>query len=413
MPSLADKLKSLGVKVGASDLAPRAAPAARPGPAIETVLDGRWISTRRGDAFLLEIDYPAHHHHGDLPILLTAPLTGIAQWAGDASIGGLKPEDLAFLDTETSGLAGGTGTYAFMVGAARYINNTLRLVQFFMRDPAEEPALLEALSDFLAPCAALVTFNGKSFDAPLLKTRYTLHSIPCPFENFAHIDLLPLARRLWRDRLPSRALKALEVDIMNAPRGEEEVPGYEIPFLYFDFLRTGDASPLKGVFYHNQLDVVAMAALLQHTAALLADPFEADLQHGLDVIALGKLFESLGHWDSAARLFERGLEMGLSPADFASATQRLSTLQRRRGDLGHALALWKKAASAGHIYAHIELAKYHEHHAKDPAAALYWTLTAQKLVHENPQLPANEKKHWQSELQHRQNRLEGKMEKKK
>lgn len=409
--SLADKLKSLGVKVGATGLAP--AKTGRPGIAIETSLPGRWVETRRGEAFLVENNYTPDYRHGDFPIMLEAGLTGIAQWAGDPALRTMQPTDLAFLDTETSGLAGGTGTYAFMIGAARYINGSLHLVQFFMRDPAEEPALLEALSDFLAPCAALVTFNGKSFDAPLLKTRYTLHSIPCPFENFAHIDLLPLARRLWRDRLPSRALKALEVDIMKAARGADEVPGYEIPFLYFDFLRTGDATPLKGVFYHNQLDVVAMAALLQHTAGLLADPFEADLEYGLDVIALGKLFESLGDWNAAARLFERGLEMGLSPTDFSSATQRLSTLQRRRGDLDRAVALWKKAATAGHIYAHVELAKYHEHHAKDPAAALYWTLAAQKLVQDNPKMPLHEKKHWQAELKHRQERLETKREKKK
>ncbi len=98
------------------------------------------------------------------------------------------------------------------------VEGEFRLEQFFMRDPAEEAAMLEALAEFLAPAQALVTFNGKAFDAPLLITRYSLHNIPCPFTDFAHLDLLPLARRLWRDRLPSRALKYLEENVLAAPR---------------------------------------------------------------------------------------------------------------------------------------------------------------------------------------------------
>jgi uncharacterized protein YprB with RNaseH-like and TPR domain len=134
------------------------------------------------------------------------PLLTIAQWMGDARLAEMPLESFAFLDTETSGLAGGTGTYAFLVGVGRFEGDTFRLVQFFMRDPSEEAALLEGLMDYLAPCAALVTFNGKAFDAPLLVTRYSLHSLPVPFKDYGHLDLLPLARRLWRDRLPSRAL---------------------------------------------------------------------------------------------------------------------------------------------------------------------------------------------------------------
>ena len=145
-------------------------------------------------------------------------------------------------------------------------------------------------------------------------TRYTLHGIPVPFKDFAHLDLLPLARRLWRDRLESRALKYLEENILFAPRTVEEVPGYEIPYLYFDYLRDGDARPLKGVFYHNAMDVVAMAALLSHTAKMLEDPFHEGIEHGLDVIALAKLYEDLGQWDTAARLFERGLEKAIRQA---------------------------------------------------------------------------------------------------
>jgi len=290
---------------------------------------------------------------------------------------------------------------------ARFIDHKFVLKQFFLRDPSEEPAMLEALIHFLAPCEGLVTFNGKSFDAPLLVTRYKMHRIPLPFKDYAHIDLLPLARRLWRDRLPSRALKYLEEHVLGFTRSSEEVPGYEVPWLYFDYLRTGDARPLGGVFYHNAMDVVAMAALLGHVSELLADPYSGRVEHGLDFIALGKLYEDLGHWDEAARLFERGLEIGLEESDFGVAVKRISALQKKRGDLNQAVKLWEEAAAKGHIYAHIELAKYYEHKLRDAATSLQWTNAARKEV-EQTDLPPYIRKHWLQEIDHRLARLQRK-----
>lgn len=410
MPTLSDKLKALGVTVGAAEIKP---PAPKTGGSskLEAAFGGRWLSTRRGPAFVVEQVFDASYRHGQVPIHAQAPLATLAAWANDERLGGLDLSQFAFLDTETSGLSGGTGTYAFMVGAGRFIGMEFHLSIFFMADPAEEPALLEALADFLAPCAALVTFNGKAFDAPLLRTRFALNQMPCPFDGFSHLDLLPLARRLWRDRLPSRALKYLEEHILSAPRSSEEVPGYEIPWLYFDFLRTGDPLPLKGVFYHNAMDVVAMAALLNLTSGMLADPHGADLEHGLDVIALAKLFEDLNRWDDAALLYERGLQTNLPETDFSQAVRRLAILQKRRGDLHTALHLWEQAAAAGHIYAHVELAKYFEHTRREPATALEWTQSAIAHVR-NTDLPAYMQKHWLDELEHRLQRLQGKAEKK-
>lgn len=407
--SLADKLKSLGVKTGTADLP---APVRKDAHDIGSVLAGSVVTTALGEAFVYEERFAGDYRHGLAPIRLEAPLTMVSAWAADPRLSDLDLSSFIFLDTETSGLAGGTGTYAFLVGVGRFIEGEFVLKQFFMRDPTEEPALLEALSGFLAPGKALVTFNGKAFDAPLLTTRYTLHSMPIPFNDFAHLDLLPLARRLWRARLESRALKYLEENILRAPRTSEEVPGYEIPWLYFDYLRSGDARPLKGVFYHNAMDVVAMAGLLNYTAAMLADPFHEGIEHALDVISIARLYEDLGQWETAARLFERGLQMSLTEADFWEAVRRLSVLQKRRGDFDEALRLWEQAATQGHIYAHIELAKFYEHRRRDPKSALQWTLSAlQDLAHAD--LPTYIRKHWEQELQHRRKRLETRLRKRK
>jgi uncharacterized protein YprB with RNaseH-like and TPR domain len=407
MPSLADKLKSLGVKVGTREI-----PAPKPDARfpIDSVISGTFVSTSLGETFIHKEHFNADYHHGLAPIKLQASLNIMSAWAADARLRELPIESFAFLDTETSGLSGGTGTYAFLVGVGKFINDEFILQQFFMRDPSEEAALLEELGEFLSSANAFVTFNGKAFDAPLLVTRYTLHRIPVPFKEFAHLDLLPLARRLWRDRLESRALKYLEENILFAPRTVEEVPGYEIPYIYFDYLRDGDARPLKGVFYHNAMDVVAMAALLSHTAKMMEDPFHEAIEHGLDVIALAKLYEDLGQWDTAARLFERGLEKGISEENFADTVRRLSVLQKRRGDFDEAIRLWEEAAGNGHIYAFVELAKYYEHKERDVKSALKWTKSAQKQI-EKSDLPVYIQKHWMEELAHRRQRLESKLRK--
>jgi uncharacterized protein len=401
--TLAGKLKSLGVKLGTADIQPQNSNSKKE-TAIQTVVDGHFVSTRQGETFVSEQAYPSDYRHGLTPLRVSVPLVTIAQWAHDNRLADLPLESFAFLDVETSGLAGGTGTYAFLVGVGRFEGDTFHLAQFFMRDPAEESAMLEGLIDFLAPNAALVTFNGKAFDAPLLVTRYLLHNLPVPFKDFAHLDLLPLARRLWRDRLPSRALKYLEENVLAAPRTVDEVPGYEIPYLYFDYLRTGDAAPLKGVFYHNAMDIVALAALMNHMASILHAPFDGQVQHGLDFIAMGKLFEDLNRREEAARLYERGLEAGLGEVDFGSAVRRLSALQRRRGNLESAVNLWQKAAAKGHVYAHIELAKYYEHQRSNYVEALKWTQTAEELIN-SLDIPRFEYRHWMEELEYRKKRL--------
>ncbi len=408
MSSLADKLKALGVKLGTSELSP---PKVRHGTPIEKILEGQFQTTPRGEAFVVEQQHPMEYRHGIFPIRLESPLEVVAAWAQDARLASFDPASFIFLDTETSGLSGGTGTYAFMVGAGRFETTEqgerFHLRQFFMRDPAEEPAMLEALAEFLAPARALVTYNGKAFDLPLLRTRYILHNIPLPFENYAHVDLLPLARRLWRDRLPSRTLKYIEENVMLAPRTSEEVPGYEIPWLYFDYLRSGDATPLRGVFYHNAMDILALAALLNHTAGLLSDPLNGQVEHGLDLVAIAKLYEDLSRWDQAARIYERGLEMELDQNDFAQAAHRLSILHKRRGDLDQAVRWWEQAAAEGHIYAHVELAKYYEHRQKDYAKALRWTRAALAHVNETD-FPPYARQYWLEELEHRASRLERK-----
>jgi len=213
-------------------------------------------------------------------------------------------------------------------------------------------------------------------------------------------------------------LQSIEEHILGVERTSEEVPGYEIPYLYFDYLRDRDATLLKGVFYHNEVDILSLAALLNRAAAMLTDPFGEAVQHGLDVIAIAKLFEDMKKWDEAAKLYEHGLQdtstgsvQVLPKEDFAKAVKRLAVLQRRRGDIQEALKWWGQAAEDGHIYAYVELAKYYEHKAKDYALAIDLTQRVLSLLNAQ-QLPGYVRDHWMGALNHRLARLQRKADRK-
>jgi tetratricopeptide (TPR) repeat protein len=288
-----------------------------------------------------------------------------------------------------------------------YEGETLRVTQFFLRDPAEEPAMLDALEAFLTPAKALVTFNGKTFDLPLLRARYTANRRDFPFVERPHIDLLSLARRLWRSRLPSRAMSCLEQQVLAVRRTGADVPGWMIPELYFDYLRDGDARPLEGIFYHNAVDVLSMAALLSHATTLLADPL-AESVPALDQADAAWLLEELGHVETAARTYERALSGALPGDARAQVVRRWSFLEKRRGRLEAAMALWRQAANDGHLYAYEELAKAYEHHKRDHRAAARWTQDA--LEHLDAAEPHRfEHARWAEALTHRLARLQRKL----
>lgn len=372
-------------------------------------MPGRFASTPLGETFLVEEHYPPDYLHGNASICLSCSFRGMAAYIGESRLKEASPNSFAFLDTETTGLSGGTGTYAFLIGVARFEGDRLHLAQFFMRDPAEEPAQLASLEEFLAPCNTLVTFNGKAFDVPLLNTRFTRNGWRTPLNDFIHVDLLPLARRLWRDRLPSRTLGNLEYRILGHLRSEQDIPGWEIPSIYFRYLRDGDARDLSRVFYHNAVDVVSMAALLNHMGSLLDDPFDVGVEHSVDVIALAKLFESMRDYDSATRLYIDGLNREDLPKEaLLQAIERLALIYKRAGKYEKAVPLWEQSACYGLINAHEELAKHYEHNERDYAAAREWTVKALTLVGQ-PRFPRYELLRWLPDLEHRLDRLERKI----
>jgi uncharacterized protein len=403
--TLSKQLKSLGVELGKDK---KIGPPKKNKHSIESVVSGHYKEAVYGEVFCHEEIYDRHHKHGKKPIFPSEPIRTLCRWAKTESHTIKDLENFVFLDTETSGLAGGTGTYAFEVGLGRFTDKGFHLAQFFMRHPGEEPALLAGISEFVDGMKAVVTYNGKSFDIPLLNTRYTLMGMTSPFTETDHFDLLPLARRLWRIRLESRTLSNVEHKILGVERGDEEVPGYLIPELYFEFLKTQDARPMGGIFYHNAIDILSLAGLFSHMAFLLHNPHSEKIHHGEDVVALARFFEAMGEIEQAESLYRKALEIDLVEDLYWDTLERFSFLLKRKEDWTAAISLWEIAAQNGALYAFEELAKYFEHRNKHLPHAHEWTVKGNEAL-EKGHLPAHEYHHWHESLLYRLNRLNRKL----
>jgi uncharacterized protein YprB with RNaseH-like and TPR domain len=325
--------------------------------------------------------------------------------AQDSTRAALDPERWLFLDTETTGLAGGTGTYAFLVGIAWWDAGGLQVEQFFLRDLDEEHSLLLELAARMEQRPVLVTFNGKSFDWPLLETRYRMTRCVPAFTPALHLDLLHPARQLWRLRLGSVRLKDLERHVL-AGGGraldwsrDDDIDSSLIPQMYFDYLRGGPAEPLAGVFRHNQMDLRGLAALAGRIFALLdagnqftdANALNAEARDPTEILGLSRLIRRRGDSALARELYETALRSGLPRPVERLAQRELAQLAKRELDFTRAISLWDALRQAYHprkrqedfllpdearralesaIEAAEQLAIYYEHRAKQPLRAL-------------------------------------------
>lgn len=424
---VATLLRRLGVTKGARHI--HSAPPPRPAEEVsarrgapqplEILLPGgRLAVCDEGACFIIDHVYPLHHRHGPdaLADLLALQPGAAARYALDGRIDGQEFRNFVFLDTETTGLAG-AGALAFIVGVA-YFEPQIVLVdgemtsrevlvtrQYFLRDHGDEAAMLRQLDELLAGRAGLITFNGRSFDVPLLDNRYLLNRRRSPLFDLAHIDLLPPARRLFRARLGSCSLGALEQNLLGVRRSHDDVPGWLIPSLYYDYLRSGDASQLIRVFYHNEMDVLSMVTL---AARIFRQLGASHCDDALDQVSLGRWQADLGLTDEAEVTLRAALEEDLPLEAYHQALYRLAALYKQTGRRAEAVVAWQQIAftSSGDVAAHVELAKHYEWHAPDLAAASNWTRAALNLLERLPLTPNTRLA--RAELNHRLERLQKK-----
>jgi uncharacterized protein YprB with RNaseH-like and TPR domain len=371
----------------------RVSPVTRPLPSqrvprgIQYYVEGRLEQNHRGEYFVAHQSLPFSRPYGKLRIgdVSVTDLRSLDLFLEESTLP--DPADLVYLDTETTGLAGGTGTCAFLIGIGVIEGADFVVRQFFLRDYPEERAILAALAEVLSRYKGLVTFNGKTFDVPLLETRYTLARQRSPFGRLIHLDLLHPARQLWKLRLESCHLTHLEKEVLGISR-KGDVPGSEIPGLYFDYLRTGDARGLQPVFFHNALDIVTLAALTSELArivrieeALAGDATMDALAvatetPGLDLFSLSRIFERAGDAEKSVSICRRALASGLPVSFELRALWHLATQHKRRRDYDRAVEIWQeimRRESDGFLDALEQLAIHAEHRLRDCGMALDFT----------------------------------------
>ena len=413
MTSLSERLRGVlgggSPKAGSPDLCP--GPALNPdtrylipsGTDVAEVLDGEWRDARGQRFLVIDRKYGPGHRHGRVAIADSLPPSS-GLWPNVSLLSGACPEraepvqrpcperaervegcppNLLFVDLETTGLAGGAGTYAFLVGCAWFDSGCLRTRQFFLSSFAAERAMLEALAGVAEGVGTVVTYNGKTFDVPLIETRFLFHRMETPFAGMPHIDMLHPARRLWRsDHEASCRLSLLERSLCGQVR-EGDVPGMEIPSRYFHYVRSGDARPLAAVLEHNRLDLLSLAIVTARAAQLLEDgpPAAATTR---EAYGLGRLYERAGRMSDARACFARaaGIEGDLrtDAGAQAEALRAYAVLSRRERRYEEAALAWRRLLELRSCPSPLvreateALAIHHEHRVRDLRAARSFAL---------------------------------------
>ena len=348
---------------------------------------GEEIVTAHGKHFESETFYPGHLAHGsaDVGALCELP-ADFLHILSDGAIRDVPVEQWVFLDTETTGLAGGTGTCAFLVGVGRITRDGFRVRQFFMRDFAEEASALDALARHLEPFRVLITYNGRTFDQPLLETRYRLNRTPIPFARMQHLDLLYGARRLWKLRYDSCRLVELEQQVLGFER-QGDVPGAQIPELYFEYLRSGEMDGLGSVFYHNALDILTLGCLTGIVPHAFQPSSSAGLKHASEMAGIARWLRQSGELQQACDLFHRAVTAGLPDELLFRTLWDIGLLERKLGRHDCAVTAWEELAGNRNAFqakALEALAKHHEHRTKNRALALEYTRQALVLSNSVP-----------------------------
>jgi uncharacterized protein len=348
---------------------------------VEDLLSGEVVTTPFGTHFETEKLHGGHSLHGSTEISSLMELApDLLDLLSGGTIPSSHPTKWAFLDTETTGLAGGTGTYAFLVGVGSIDESGFRVRQFFMRDYGEEASQLHALAEYLKPFDVLITYNGKTYDQPLLETRYRMSRAKHPFSRMEHLDLLFGARRLWKLRMESCKLTNLESDVLGITR-EGDVPGSLIPYIFFEYVRTRQAARLLPVFHHNVMDIVSLACLTSIVPEAHRAPEKMTLRHGADLIGLARWLLQAERREEALALLKRAIDLGLPDHLLFRTMLDIGLLHKKMANESAALMMFTELTESPNpcrLRAYEELAKYYEHRERNYSMALEMATSARQ-----------------------------------
>jgi len=346
------------------------------------------LRSRRPDIpfLVVENNYHLEARYGQIPISLGLNIPGriLSVLSRDPAFENLSLPGALLLDLETTGLAGGTGTVPFLIGVGYFEEDSFKVQQFFLQDLAAEAIMLK---EFQALCAekkfhSVITYNGKGFDVPLLETRFALNRLRFPLAELPHLDFLFSARHLWKHKYESCRLYHLALEHLGASRSED-IPSEEIPWRYFQFLRTGDFSLVEPIIYHNQEDILSLYGVVVAGAVMVSQAMENQGMEadGLDLFGVGKILEKAGEVEKSVTFYEKALHNQLPGELSVKLKKNLASHFKKGGDFSRAVELWLDLVeNSEDLECFRELAVYYEHQAKNPEEALKYALDGLALA---------------------------------
>ncbi|HPD57585.1 MAG TPA: ribonuclease H-like domain-containing protein [Smithellaceae bacterium] len=375
--------------------------------ALEKIVRGEEVENRHGKFFLASDIMAGSCRHGKRNICeaLNLDMHAAAVLAGDYTLSNCRCEEGLFLDTETTGLAGGTGTIAFLIGLGWFEEGAFHIRQIFARDFSEERAALAYLAEIAAQKNFLVTFNGKAFDVNLLSTRFIMNRLKSDLVTLPHLDLLHPSRRILGHRLENSKLGTLEAEVLGVFR-EGDIPGWEIPQRYFDWLKQRDGRLLESIFEHNKIDVISMATLTAHLTEILCAKQEVQNSHADDYLAAARLLFKRRETERAGKILDVFNENQAGNELSHISKKELASLYKRTGRWEKATQIWQELLqiAPADFSAVSEMAKWLEHRARDYNAA---KMLVESALSQNNVFSPDEKE----SLAHRLKRLKTKSEK--
>lgn len=325
---------------------------------------------------VLENNFNLNSSYGQIPISLGLNIPGRVLYllSRDEAFKDLSLAEAVFIDLETTGLAGGTGTIPFLIGLGFFDGEAFKVVQFCLNNLASEFKMLGELLELLSDrkFTSVISYNGKGFDLPLLETRFTLNRLRCPLSDLPHLDFLFSARYLWKHKYESCRLYNLALAHLGASRAED-IPSEEIPWRYFQYLRTGDFSLVEPILYHNQEDIMSLYGVVVAGALTVGQSLENQETEidSLELFGLGKIWEKAGEMKKSAELYEKALSQKLPVELSVRVKKNLALYFKRCGEWEKSLKLWEDLTqNSEDLEAWRQLAMYYEHQARQPETAL-------------------------------------------
>ena len=371
MDALLDRLKALGVELGKEKTSYKQ----RLRVDLAQELGGIWKDTPFGQTLFIHQEFSQSTFQGEIPLFckkIDQKILELLDFGRNISSNSILPNDICFFDTETSSLNLGSGAFVFLTGFSYFgEDGNLNVDQFFMPHPSQEKAFIFAVQEYIGKFKVLSSYNGKSFDVPMLHNRYVMMDLEDDSLDKAHLDLLFLARSLWKRRLDSCRLADIEKNILHFERSSTEVPSWLVPILYQDFLRDGNPLPLQGVLYHNAQDVISLAALFNVIQNLFSEEGPQKAIEVEDLLSLAYFYRNKGYVDRSIQCFNQYFDQCGEEYD-CNVLYDYAWVHRRMGNWQEAVKYWSIAAENNHHSSMIELTKYYEHQQKDIKQALHW-----------------------------------------